>query len=411
MRGYSSFKYYCISVLLLSRFAGRAQVPDLSSIKKPATFFVDQSAAAAGDGTALHPFQQINTALAKAKSKNHAVIITISSGIYTENLVISNNTTLKGIKKPASPGRKSTGIVLRGSIQNNNPVTLRIDNLQIANAPLPGAIVVNNPGATTILEHITISKATRYGIYQRGGKLTVTDATILLTVPGIIPVTGKTNKEETVCYGTGIFIKNIIASLTDVKLQRNVQGLSADGASTVVDISNMLAENHVLTMREYFICGTHAPENGMAAIEARHGAMMRVQGIRVLDNDIRGLSVHHGARFIGHDVIVLRTKSVLCANRRKMGGINISVRNENAWLELSSFETGYAELCGFQFIEAKGRCSDGSVHHNVIGMNIQRQPADFNYEDLVSNVRFENNERNLDADVLPVPGVTIPDFR
>jgi len=397
--------------LLLSLLSASAQVPDQSSIKKPVTFFVDQSATAGGDGTAVRPFQQISTALAKAKSNNQGVIIQISSGIYTENLMISNHTTLRGIKKPVDALKKSTTIVVRGSIQNNNPVTLRIEDIQIDNAPLPGAVVVTNATAITILKQVIISRATRYGIYQRGGTLKVTDATILLTVPGIIPVTGKTNKEETVCYGTGIFIKNTISILTDVKLQRNVQGLVADGSTTVVDISNMLAEQHAITMKEYFLCSTKAPENGIAAIEARHGATMRVQGIKILDNEIRGLSVHHGGRFIGNDVIVLRTRSIVCADRRRMGGINISVRNEAAWLELNRFESGYAELCGFQFIDAKGRCTDGSVHHNVIGMNIQRQPADFIYEDLMTSVRFENNERNLDADVLPVPGVTIPDFR
>ncbi len=374
------------------------------SVKKTAIFFVNQAAAAGGDGTTLHPFQKIMDALSTAKRNNQAVIVNISTGSYQENLSITGNTTLRGMTKPGSPGKKSTITILLGSITNNNPTELKIEDLHIANAAAPGAVVVNNNEAKTILRNVTISRATRYGIFQRGGTLTVNDATIIFTLPGVIPTTGKSNIEETVCYGTGIFIKNTIASLVNVQLKRNVQGLMADGANTVVEITNMLAEKNSPALIDYFYCDSSTIlTNGLAAIEARNGATLRVQGIKIIDNVIRGLSIHDGARFIGTDVIILRTKSVLCANGRNRGGINVTVMNGGAWLELTQFEIGYADLCGLQLINANGRCADGNIHHNVIGVYLRQQPADFNFEAFTTNVTFKDNERILDADHLPVP--------
>jgi hypothetical protein len=382
------------------------------SFNKPATYYVNQSAATGGNGTPLQPFQKIADALNTAQRNNRAVTVNIHTGIYRENLVITGNTTLHGMTEIATSGQKPKTAILLGSIQNNNPVTLKIENLQIINAAAPGAVVINNILANTILNNVTISRATRYGIYQRGGTLSIDTATILFTSAGIVPVTGKTNKEETVCYGTGIFMKNTVAGLANVKLQRNVQGLVADGSSTIVDITNLLAENHTLAMKEYFLCTANNPANGMAAIEVRNGAILRVQGIKILDNEVRGLSVHNGGRFIGTDVIILRTKSVLCANSQKMGGINIAVNKEGTRLEMTRFEIGYADLCGLQLINAKARLANGNVHHNIIGINIQQQPPDFNFEDLTINVIFKDNERNIDTDILPipVPDTNIPDF-
>jgi hypothetical protein len=409
MKRCSLKNYY---LLYFSTLLYCGQLLSQPSFIKPATYYVSQSAAAGGNGTPLQPFQKIADALNTAQRSNRGVTVNISTGIYRESLVITGNTTLHGMTEPATSGRKPKTAILLGSIQNNNPVTLKIENLQIVNAAAPGAVVINNILAKTILNNVTISRATRYGIYQRGGTLRMDTAVILFTSAGIVPVTGKTNKEETVCYGTGIFIKNTVASLVNVKLQLNVQGLVADGSSTIVDITNLLAENHILAMKEYFLCTANNPANGMAAIEVRNGAILRVQGIKILDNEVRGLFVHNGGRFIGTDVIILRTKSVLCANSQKMGGINIAVNNEGARLDITRFEIGYADLCGLQLINAKARLANGNVHHNIIGINIQQQPPDFNFEDLTINVIFKDNERNIDTDILliPVPDTNLPDF-
>lgn len=43
-------------------------------------------------------------------------------------------------------------------------------------------------------------------------------------------------------------------------------------------------------------------------------------------------------------------------------------------------------------------------------MDINKLPAGFNFADLMINVVFQNNERNVDADILVIPTPEIPDF-
>ena len=196
---------FCFFLLIFSNSDVIAQI----TFKKPVTFYVDRVATADGDGTLLHPFQKISTALITANNNNQQVIVNIISGSYIENLVITGNTTLIGIIKP---GRmiKNPETILVGSVHNNSSSTLKIENLRISNAPAPGAIVVINDMAITILKNVTIEKATRYGIYQQGGKLTINKGTIVFTSVGMIAGYEKKMSKELVSYGTGIFLKNAI---------------------------------------------------------------------------------------------------------------------------------------------------------------------------------------------------------
>jgi len=398
---------FCFFLLIFSNSDVIAQI----TFKKPVTFYVDRVAAAGGDGTLLHPFQKISTALITANNNNQQVIVNIISGSYIENLVITGNTTLIGIIKP---GRmiKNPETILVGSVHNNSSSTLKIENLRISNAPAPGAIVVINDKAITILKNVTIEKATRYGIYQQGGKLTINKGTIVFTSVGMIAGYEKKMSKELVSYGTGIFLKNAIADLSDIILRSNQQGIVADGASTNVEVNNMLVERHVISpvIKADFICKSKRFNNGLSAVEVLNGATMQVNAVKILDNEFCGLYIHDGAKFTGTDVVILRTKKLICVDSREWGGVNAIVVNGGAYIKLSHFEIGYADLCGLQLINATGNCSDGKVHNNVIGMNINKLPAGFNFADLMINVVFQNNERNVDADILVVPTPEIPDF-
>jgi len=404
-------KYQLLLLLFFSLLFSHTQVIAQITFKKPLTFYVDRLAPAGGDGTLLHPFQKISTALITANNNNQQVIVNIISGSYIENLVITGNTTLIGIIKP---GRliKNPETILIGSVLNNTSYPLKIENLHISNAPAPGAIVVINDKARTILKNVTIERANRYGIYQQGGKLIINKGTIVFTSVETIAGYEKKMSKELVSYGTGIFIKNAMADLSNIILRSNQQGLVADGDSTNVVVTNMLVERHVIspTIKTGIICKSKRFNIGLSAVEVLNGATMQVQAMQILDNEFCGLYIHDGAKFTGADIIILRTKKIICTDRREWGGINAIVVNGGAYIKLSHFEIGYADLCGLQLINATGNCSDGKVHNNVIGININKLPAGFRYEDLMVNVIFQNNERNLDADILPIPSPDIPDF-
>lgn len=382
------------------------------SIKKPLDFagkavsyFVNQSAAAGGDGTAQHPYRSINEALTKASQLHRPPVLNIVTGIYRENILINNNTLLRGITSAGLP-EKTMGSMIVGTVQNNGPYILEMDNLRIANSPAPGAIVVNNAGATTILNNISIDRATRYGIYQKGGTLLVDTASVVYITPGIISETDKLKRlAEVICYGTGIFLYNVQADLSNLTLRSNVKGLMANGTGCNVTIRNMLAERHSTNplLKDLVICRDYSFSNGLGCIEAANGARLQLQGIKIQDNDFCGLSVRDGARVSAYDFVVLRSNKVLCSGNKEHGGISVSVRGGGAWLELDQFELGHS-LIGLQLVNATARCSNGKIQHNIIGIHLKDMPTGFNLADLQNNVLFLDNQRKLDAATVPVPG-------
>lgn len=373
--------------------------------KKTSIFYVDQSAPAGGNGTVLQPFQKITTALHAATLRNQPVVVKIITGIYREKLEISNHTSLYGILKSGQPDH-ALGTILAGSVVNNGPFTVQIDHLRISNSESPGALVVINNRAKTILNHVLIDRATRYGVYQKGGTLNADTASVIYISAGMITNTERQNNiREVVSYGTGIFLSDVTGTLSDVELRSNVQGLVAEGAGTRLQINTLISERHMVNvfLKDYVVCNTFEFNNGLAGIEARNGANLQLQGIKILDNDFCGLSVHDGATVKGTDVTVLRTKNLFCAGNDERGGINVSVRRGGAYLELTQFELGHGDLCGLQLVQAKAKCTNGKIHHHAIGVHVKEPPPDFRYEDLMGGVIYQDNGRNLDAETLPVP--------
>ncbi len=373
--------------------------------KKTGVFYVDQSSPADGDGTALKPFQKISEAMLTARLKGQAVFINIITGTYRENLEVTGNTTLNGITRSGQP-EKGMGAILIGSVINRAACILEINNLRIANAAAPGALVIDNSRAKTILNNVSIDRAARYGIYQKGGTLNMNAVSVVYITPGTVSEYERQNNiNEVVTYGTGIYLVNVSGLMSAVNLRGNVQGLIADGAATNVRISTMKAERHTVNalLKDRIICSSTSMPNGIACIEVSNGASLELQGIEILDNEFCGLSVRDGARVTGNNVVILRTRKVSCTGGNGRGGINASVRRGGAYLELTRFELGYADLAGLQLVNATAKCSEGKVHHNIIGVHVKEPPPDFKFEDLMDRVIYADNERNLESETLPVP--------
>jgi hypothetical protein len=60
---------------------------------------------------------------------------------------------------------------LEGTIVNESGASLRLEDLRLAEAPFPGALLVSHPDADTTLVNVTVSGATGFGILQNGGRL------------------------------------------------------------------------------------------------------------------------------------------------------------------------------------------------------------------------------------------------
>lgn len=388
------------------KIKAKADSLEMLIVRPPKTvvFYVDQSAVAGGTGTALKPFQKITEALLTAKTGGHAVVVKIITGTYREQLEIFNNTSLHGITRSGQP-EKALGAIISGSVSNRGAYSLEINNLRIANSEAPGAIIIENSRAKTVLNNVSIDRATRYGIYQRGGTLTINTASVEFTSPGSISADKLLhNRYEAITYGTGIYLKNVVARLSGIRLRSNVQGLIAEGTGSNVDITTLKAEQHTVNaqLKELMLCNVDTIPRGYGCIQANNGSYMKLKKVELLDNDFCGLSIMDGSMVIAEDVTILRTRKVLCAGSFSRGGINASVRS-GAYLELTRLELGYADLAGFQLVNARAKFSIGKVHHNLIGVHIKAPPAEFRVEDLMDRVSYENNQRNLDMETLPVP--------
>jgi len=368
--------------------------------------YVDQSARPGGDGTETYPFQRICDALETSKKRKQDVVVEIGTGTYHENLEISNNTIIR--KSPALLGRKGECTLL-GYIHNSEAVTLQIEDLHIAGSDPPGAIVINNPGANTILNNVSIDNAKQYGIYQNGGKLTINNSCINSIECGILNETDLiNNQEEVISYGTAIYISDAVADLSNLTLEGNAQGVIADGAYTSVQVNTMVAEKHRINpFLKTWLLNKLQFGNGFSVIEVRNGAHMTLQGVVLRDNEFCGLSVHDGGDVWAGNLTILNTSTVLCSNSEGRGGIGVSVRRGGAFFEFTAFEVGYAELCGLQIVEATAKGNGGKIHHCAIGLSIEQLPPQFNLNVLAGSLIFLDNERNLDADQMPVPDINL----
>lgn len=129
---------------------------------------------------------------------------------------------------------------------------------------------------------------------------------------------------------------------------------------------------------------------------------------RVALRDNRGygvLGATLGTVLRGHDLTAEGTMSVRCREEPCVapeGGIGVAAA-EGGRVEIESFRASDNELAGAAVsIGGDLTLRNGRVARNPIGVNVQ----DENYDlaKLEDRVLFEDNERNLDARVLPVPG-------
>jgi hypothetical protein len=174
----------------------------------------------ARNGSPEAPFLTINDALQRAADlRLCGVEVLVANGHYIEDPVISRGTRIRGLDS-------RDRVVIVGSIVNHGGYELSVSNLTITSSRVPGAIVVTAPCANTTISGVTIDRAERYGIYQRGGTLTVIASEILRTRA----------LADAVSAGTGIYLTGgVQAALGLVIVDGNDSGgLFAEGAQTRV---------------------------------------------------------------------------------------------------------------------------------------------------------------------------------
>jgi hypothetical protein len=350
------------------------------------TYYVQANAIAGGNGGKSSPFRRIGDALAAAASpKLCGVTIKLADGTYFEDLSVSKHTTVLGASR--------TGTVIRGRISNTTAAQLTLEKLTIANAGAPGAVVVSNPAAVTTIRNVSIDRAARHGVRQTGGTLKLIYSTITYTYAGW----------DDVHQGAAVYVDGgATARLSTVVTRGGSQGLVVAGTGTRARATSLQVHDcqHNFWFRHLLSAGSVS--RGFAAVEARNGGLIYARWLDLYDNEVHGLSVHHGARGYVYRGRFLRTRAVR-VDGSDWGGINATVRHGGSELQLVECEAGHGELAGVQVYDAYLTQRDGMIHHNPIGMHVQA-PADLDWDCLyLGSTIFTANDRDLDSMTMPVP--------
>lgn len=135
--------------------------------------------------------------------------------------------------------------------------------------------------------------------------------------------------------------------------------------------------------------------DGWGLVVAASGSV-EAERVVVRGQHVMGLGVAGGARFVGRDIQILDTRSVLEV------AAGIIAAGDGSSIELTSFRVGAAEVCGL-LIGAGSSIDlhDGEVRDNPIGVNVQ--DPDFEISRLQDRVRYIDNGTNLDTSHLPLP--------
>ncbi|MCA9364403.1 MAG: right-handed parallel beta-helix repeat-containing protein [Candidatus Moranbacteria bacterium] len=161
----TSYKFYFLgTILATSALFGMflwITIPLFTTQPQQKTIYVNASAKTNvffPDGSSERPFLTISKAIQKTQYSQEFSKIFISSGVYTEEIKMPENTALYGVGD----------IVIQNPKQNSKTLTLNNNNL-IYNIHIHGGkdAIFINPNTKTIIINSSATNATQYGIHTQ----------------------------------------------------------------------------------------------------------------------------------------------------------------------------------------------------------------------------------------------------
>jgi hypothetical protein len=356
------------------------------------------------DGTIEDPFKTVTAALARgAIFSACGVELHLAPGTYDEGFEATRHVRLIG---------GSTYPRLRGPIINNGPFTVTLRQVDVADAPLPGAIVSNDQCGRINLQHVAIFRPLGIGVWVRGGLLEAED----LFVGGANgPLTASPE-----AVGWGVRVEGgAHAVLLDTQFTGNVGGaLLATDTGTEVHLRRLTAhdnvwngryglgvlqaENHSRVLVEYalFSWNMHfaAVYANLSRVVARSlvvNHQLPIADEPPADDCIGGISLEKGSG--GSGVVSDNRASVDVAGFNSVSGSAVP------------FDIGGCALCGI-YLMRNGEMDVrvGQIEHNAIGACVQVDGYDLNR--LSDRVVYHDNDTSLSATMLPIPDLHLGGF-
>jgi nitrous oxidase accessory protein NosD len=283
----------------------------------------------------------------------------------------------------------------RGHISVNKPLTIAGMTGRQDRTILTGSIV-NSRGSPLVLEDFMLGGSSDCRIVQAGGTLHMRNLVLTETTEHRhAAVPSRADARISVTKGAMVVAKDVLLSMNQNPV------ISVSGQNTRVILSGVLMKDN---RAPSFDSVSSGDANIFGAIDVAGGATLLIENSLVLDNDFIGVCIHEGSRMHLRSSTVTGTKRVDTPTG-PAGGINIFIRAE-AVVELNCFLVSCAQLAGIHINGGYLTAENGQVRDNRVGISVINAPNDSSYDLFkcaVTGVSYYNNERNLDADRLPVP--------
>ncbi len=253
-----------------------------------------------------------------------------------------------------------------------------------------GAGVQIEDGGLITLERVSISNAAHQAVFCFGGTLEMTDLRIV-----------SPTEDDSGHFGYGLTATGTAMITLQDTLAEGVfgAGISAfDGA-------------HVIA-RGLEVRGTQSnTARGTLgwAVAAVEGGLVELEGARLFGNrEASIMSQAAGSRIVARDLIIENTLPNSCSEAGTCaGGAGFGATASGGSIELTDFEIRGNALAGVQITNmGSADLVRGTIANNPIGVNVQGDPS-YDLDRLTQDVRFVDNERNIDSAVVPLPDASL----
>jgi hypothetical protein len=115
-----------------------------------------------------------------------------------------------------------------------------------------------------------------------------------------------------------------------------------------------------------------------------------------------------GSRVVARNVEIENTLPNACSEAGTCdGGAGFGASADGGSIELSDFSIRSNALAGVQITDGgSADLARGVIANNPIGVNVQDDP-DYDFGRLTQDVRFVDNDRNIDSSVVPLPDTSL----
>jgi len=245
-------------------------------------------------------------------------------------------------------------------------------------------------GADALVERLRVTDAFQLGVFVEEATATLRDVTVV----------GTTARDDIApAFGRGIEGQRASLIIERAHLERNQgAGLSIGGGTvTITDLT-------VLDTR-----GSGELRATGKGVAVNQGAQLEMDRVALISNrEVSLAAFEMGTRVVGRNIVVLDTRVRDCVvdDCPDLGaGIGVGAYL-SSHITLSRFAIGGAALVGLQLAGGTAELTDGRIMDNPIGINLQTEGFDF--AELTRGVRLENNDRNVDTTVIPIPDAVDP---